>query len=147
MSEQLQQVRLWVPLASRADAVVADRRLPMTPDGPQHCTLDLPVGTDYLLSVDGREPRPDPRSAWQPHGVHGASRVFDTGEYLWNDQDWPGAEVLGSVCYELHVGTFTPSATLDAAIERLDHLVGLGAVTVGPGVVGLGSHSVAVLRN
>ncbi|MDI9627336.1 MAG: malto-oligosyltrehalose trehalohydrolase [Acidobacteriota bacterium] len=130
MSEQLQQVRLWAPLASRADAVVADRWLPMTPDGPQHWTLDLPVGTDYLLSVDGGEPRPDPRSAWQPHGVHGVSRVFDTGEYVWNDQDWPGAEVLGSVCYELHLGTFTPDGTLDAAIERLDHLVGLGVGTV-----------------
>ena len=28
--------------------------------------------------------------------------------------------------YELHVGTFTPGATLDSAIERLDHLVDLG---------------------
>ena len=28
--------------------------------------------------------------------------------------------------YELHVGTFTPAGTLDAAIERLPHLVGLG---------------------
>ena len=29
----------------------------------------------------------------------------------------------GAVIYELHVGTFTPEGTLDAAIERLDHLV------------------------
>ena len=28
--------------------------------------------------------------------------------------------------YELHVGTFTPEGTLDAAIERLDHLVSIG---------------------
>ena len=28
--------------------------------------------------------------------------------------------------YELHLGTFTPEGTLDAAIERLDHLVALG---------------------
>ena len=28
--------------------------------------------------------------------------------------------------YELHVGTFTPEGTLDAAIGRLGHLVGLG---------------------
>ncbi|BDZ49934.1 malto-oligosyltrehalose trehalohydrolase [Frondihabitans sucicola] len=28
--------------------------------------------------------------------------------------------------YELHIGTFTPTGTLDSAIERLDHLVGLG---------------------
>ena len=38
----------------------------------------------------------------------------------------PAASSPGSVLYELHVGTFTPEGTLDAAIERLDHLVALG---------------------
>ena len=28
-------------------------------------------------------PLPDPRSAWQPDGVHGPSRVFDAGRYAW----------------------------------------------------------------
>ena len=32
--------------------------------------------------------------------------------------------------YELHIGTFTPGATFDAAIERLDHLVDLGVTHV-----------------
>ncbi len=32
--------------------------------------------------------------------------------------------------YELHVGTFTPDGTFDAAIERLDHLTGLGVDAV-----------------
>src|SRR5204862_4482873 len=32
----------------------------------------------------------------------------------------------GSVLYELHVGTFTPDGTFDAAIDKLDHLVDLG---------------------
>lgn len=127
---ELQQVRLWAPTATRADAVVGGQRRPMRPDGAEHWTIDLPVGTDYLLSVDGGEPRPDPRSAWQPHGVHGPSRVFDTAEFEWSDSEWPGRDVLGSVCYELHVGTFTPAGTLDAAIERLDHLVDLGVQTV-----------------
>jgi hypothetical protein len=34
------------------------------------------------------------------------------------------------VIYELHVGTFTPEGTLDAAIGRLDYLAGLGVTTV-----------------
>ena len=34
---------------------------------------------------------------------------------------WPAACI-----YELHVGTFTPEGTLDAAIDKLDHLVDLG---------------------
>ena len=37
-----------------------------------------------------------------------------------------GQGVLGGVVYELHVGTFTAEGTLDAAVERLDHLVALG---------------------
>ena len=39
---------------------------------------------------------------------------------------WTGRQLPGSVLYELHVGTFTPEGTFDAAIERLDHLVDLG---------------------
>lgn len=123
-------IRLWAPHAKMADAVVDGQRLPMTSDGAEHWTIDLPVGTDYFLSIDGGEPRPDPRSAAQPAGVHGPSRVFDTAAFEWSDHDWRGAEVLGSVIYELHVGTFTEAGTLDAAIERLDHLVDLGVRTV-----------------
>jgi maltooligosyltrehalose trehalohydrolase len=36
----------------------------------------------------------------------------------------------GAVIYELHVGTFTPEGTLDAAIGRLGHLVTLGVTAV-----------------
>lgn len=123
-------ISLWSPLANSADAVVEDRRLPMSRDGAEYWTIDLPVGTDYLLSIDGGPPRPDPRSAQQPAGVHGPSRVFDTAAFDWSDQAWQGTEVLGTVIYELHVGTFTAAGTLDAAIERLDHLVDLGVRTV-----------------
>ncbi len=127
------EIKLWAPLASRADAhlvggasgdaparVVEMRRL-----DAEHFAVDLPVGTDYLLSVDGGEPRPDPRSRFQPEGVHGPSRAVDL-EFGWTDGDWPGVDPLGGVFYELHVGTFTPTGTLDSAIERLPYLVDLG---------------------
>lgn len=87
---------------------------------------DLAHGEDYAFSVDGSDPRPDPRSAWQPDGVHGPSRVFDTSAHPWSDTAWPGRDVRDCVVYELHIGTFTPEGTLDSAIERLDHLVDLG---------------------
>ena len=85
--------------------------------------------------LDGAHPAlPDPRSAWQPHGVHGPSRTFDASRFAWTDDRWrgprSGAGVLGSVVYELHVGTFTTEGTLDAAVARLDHLVGLGVDVV-----------------
>ena len=85
---------------------------------------------DYAFSVDGGEPRPDPRSPWQPRGVHAPSRTFDTAAYAWRDGGWRGTRggqgVLGGVVYELHVGTFTAEGTLDAACARLGHLVELG---------------------
>lgn len=100
--------------------------LPMHRVDAEHFALDLPAGTRYLLSVDGGTPRPDPRSLRQPLGVHGPSEVVDVAAFAWTDGDWPGLDVLGKVAYELHIGTFTPEGTLDAAIARLPHLVEVG---------------------
>ncbi|MBX6387698.1 MAG: malto-oligosyltrehalose trehalohydrolase [Frankia sp.] len=92
---------------------------------------DAGHGTDYAFRLDGSaDELPDPRSAWQPHGVHGRSRVVDHGRFAWTDGAWRGLPLTGSVLYELHVGTFTPEGTFDAAIGRLDHLVGLGVDAV-----------------
>jgi maltooligosyltrehalose trehalohydrolase len=103
----------------------------MTPTGDGTFELEVPDaghGTDYAFSLDGDDPLPDPRSAWQPDGVNGPSRVFDASRYGWGDSGWAGRDLLGAVVYELHVGTFTPQGTLDAASspEKLDHLVQLG---------------------
>ncbi|WP_007519536.1 malto-oligosyltrehalose trehalohydrolase [Pseudofrankia saprophytica] len=88
-------------------------------------------GTDYAFRLDGTdEELPDPRSAWQPYGVHGRSRVADHGRFAWTDQGWRGVPLGGSVLYELHIGTFTPEGTFDAAAGRLDHLVDLGVDAV-----------------
>ncbi len=62
--------------------------------------------------------------------MHGLSRVYDQSAYEWRDGAWRGRDLAGGLVYELHVGTFTPGATLDSAIERLDHLVGLGVTHV-----------------
>jgi maltooligosyltrehalose trehalohydrolase len=92
--------------------------------------LDVPDavhGTDYTYVLsDGDSALPDPRSAWQPGGVHGPSRVYDHSAFPWSDGAWTGRQLPGSVLYEMHVGTFTTEGTFDAAIERLDHLVDLG---------------------
>ena len=58
--------------------------------------------------------------------MHGLSRTFDATDYAWRDQAWTGRRLAGSVIYEMHVGTFTPEGTLDAAIDKLDHLSSLG---------------------
>jgi len=120
---------VWVPektVRLRVDGT--DREMERGDDG--WWRLDVPEagpGTDYsylLPEHDGA--LPDPRSAWQPGGVHGPSRVYDHSAFAWTDGSWTGRQLPGAVLYELHVGTFTPQGTFDAAIERLDHLVDLG---------------------
>ncbi|UXA20305.1 malto-oligosyltrehalose trehalohydrolase [Mycobacterium sp. SMC-4] len=69
---------------------------------------------------------PDPRSARQPDGVHERSQLWRPRADAWTDDDWQGRSIEGSVIYELHIGTFTPAGTFDAAIDKLDHLVDLG---------------------
>jgi maltooligosyltrehalose trehalohydrolase len=124
-------LRVWAPKPETVEVEVDGRRSPMTRNDAGWWTAEIGrPGTDYALVLDGGDPRPDPRSAWQPHGVHGPSRVVDHGAFAWTDQRWRGVPLAGSVLYELHVGTFTPEGTFEAAIERLDHLVELGVDAV-----------------
>ena len=83
------------------------------------------VDYGYLLDADAT-PLPDPRSRRQPEGVHSLSRTFDAGKHQWADGQWTGRELKGAVIYELHLGTFTPEGTLDAAAGRLGYLAELG---------------------
>jgi len=89
--------------------------------------VDLMDGDEYgFVLDDGDALRPDPRSRRQPRGVHEASAWFEADAHEWQDGAWTGRQLAGSVIYELHIGTFSPEGTLDAAIGRLDHLVELG---------------------
>ena len=87
-------------------------------------------GSDYGFVLDGEGPFPDPRSPWQPSGVHGLSRLVDHEAFRWNDDGFRAAPLSSAIVYELHTGTFTPAGTFEAAIEKLDHLVQLGITHV-----------------
>ncbi len=63
-------------------------------------------------------------------GIDGLSRPVDHGAFRWTDANWKAPPLATAVIYELHVGTFTPQGTFDAAIEKLDHLAGLGVTHV-----------------
>ncbi len=126
-------VTVWAPDAEAVTAVLPgrdDARIALEPGADGTWTFALPPETDPLRAAAGGTPRPDPRSARQPYGVHGASRTFDASAHPWRDASWRGGRVLGGVIYEIHVGTFTPQGTLDAAIGRLDHLATLGVDAV-----------------
>ena len=124
------RVPVWAPAAQTVELYLPgqDRLVGMipVPGGWWTAPFDLEPGTDYAFRVDGSPNRPDPRSALQPDGVHGPSRTVDPDAWQWTDQNWAGKDLRGSVIYELHVGTFTPEGTLDAAVSRLGHLVDLG---------------------
>src|ERR1700679_1131386 len=79
----------------------------------------------YLLDDDPK-PLPDPRSPRQPDGVHDRSQLWKPTPQDWTDGNWAGRSAQGAVIYELHIGTFTPAGTFDAAIAKLDYLVDLG---------------------
>ncbi len=87
-------------------------------------------GTDYAFVLDGGDPLPDPRSPWQPYGVHGRSRVLDHSRFQWSDAGWRPPVLSSAVIYELHIGTFTPEGTFDSAVGRLEYLKQLGITHV-----------------
>ncbi|WIX89342.1 malto-oligosyltrehalose trehalohydrolase [Amycolatopsis sp. DG1A-15b] len=120
---------VWAPSARRVRVSVDAGVHEMTAGdgGWWHAEAE---GINYAFLLDDEKPLPDPRSRWQPHGVHAESRVYDHGEFAWTDDAWTGRQLPGAVLYELHVGTFTGGGTFDAAIERLDHLVDLGITHV-----------------
>jgi malto-oligosyltrehalose trehalohydrolase len=123
-------LEVWAPQARRVE-VEAGERYPMERGERRGWwAADVPGSADYGFVVDGEGPFPDPRSLWQPAGVHGLSRPYDHGAFRWTDRLWRGRPLAGSVVYELHVGTFTGAGTFDAAIDRLDHLVELGVDVV-----------------
>jgi maltooligosyltrehalose trehalohydrolase len=124
---------VWAPACRRAEVETAGDRHEMAPGGRPgwwRAEIPVPAETDYAFRLDGGEPLPDPRSPRQPYGPTGASRTYDHSAFAWSDTSWHGAPLQGSVIYELHVGTFTPAGTLDAAAERLGYLAGLGVTAV-----------------
>src|SRR5581483_10027706 len=120
------QFRLWAPAAQRVEVVIGGRTLPMERSGAARSgshdgwwTADVSsanAGADYSFAIDGSPPLPDPRSAWQPHGVDGPSRIVDHSSFTWTDAGFQARPLSAALIYELHVGTFTPEGTFEAVI-------------------------------
>jgi maltooligosyltrehalose trehalohydrolase len=122
---------VWAPFAAHVTCRLATGDVPLSQDeGGWWRGPELADGEDYSFLVDGAGPFPDPRSPRQPHGVHGASRAFDARAFQWTDAHWRGIDARGAVFYELHVGTFTPEGTLDAAAAALPELAEIGVQIV-----------------
>ena len=131
---------VWAPLAERVEIrqlSPQERSVPLEnlPQGYHRAVLtDFDPSGRYvyrLHRIQTKEPieRPDPASRFQPEGVHGPSQVVDP-EFPWEDADWHGLPLPQYIIYELHVGTFTPAGTFDAAIAHLDELRDIGITAI-----------------
>lgn len=126
---------VWAPRAERVEVVLLEpersRSLEPREDGTFSAEVDdAPPGTAYVFRLDGGAPRPDPASRWQRDTVHGPSVVFDAAPHAVDRPRWAGRPLEELVFYEIHVGTFTPEGTLDAAAKRLPELAALGVTAV-----------------
>jgi maltooligosyltrehalose trehalohydrolase len=127
--------RVWAPLAERVSVNVAGETVMMDRDPNvegwwQANGRHARAGEDYSFNVDKNEKLPDPRSGWQPQGVHGPSRIVDHSAFRWTDDEFQARPLSSALIYELHVGTFTDAGTFEAMIPRLDHLKKLGVTHV-----------------
>jgi len=78
----MHQFEIWAPSATKMAVKINSSVMPMHgPDDEGWWRLDAKKagpGTDFAYLVDGDDAAyPDPRSLWQPNGVHGPSRVYD----------------------------------------------------------------------
>ena len=126
--------RVWAPAAERVDVKIGERAWPLAKATGGWWEADVAAigpGTDYgfVLNGDGVV-LPDPRSAWQPYGVHGWSRVLDQAAFAWTDREWRAPELKDAVIYEVHVSTFTTEGTFAAAEQKLEYLKTLGVTHV-----------------
>jgi maltooligosyltrehalose trehalohydrolase len=116
-------VRVWAPRAQRVAVRIGREDHALEPEGlgVWSGAVPLQAGDDYWIVLDGRR-LPDPCTRFQPKGLRGPSRVVDPGAWAWTDGRWRGVRLRDLVLLELHVGTFTPEGTFDAAIEQLGRL-------------------------
>ncbi len=120
--------RVWAPRRRTVEVVLeAPSRgaFSLHPEGGGYFHGFAPAGAGarYRFRLDGQEPLyPDPASRFQPEGPHGPSQIVDPAAFTWSDQNWEGVSFPGQVLYEMHIGTFTPEGTWEAATRQLPEL-------------------------
>ena len=123
--------RVWAP--SCREVVVEIEGLEpaaLQSEGGGYFSLHSPparAGLRYRFRLDrGEAALPDPASRFQPDGPHELSEIIDPEEFAWTDGAWRGRSCEQLVIYEMHVGTFTPEGSWEAAERELAALAGLG---------------------
>ena len=124
--------RVWAPEHQRLDLVLCGnggRIVPLERESSGYFSGLVPgaaAGARYKYRVDGGEAYPDPASRFQPEGPHRPSQIIDPAAFRWSDDAWAGISLTGQVLYEMHVGTFTPEGTWEAAANKIEFLIDMG---------------------
>jgi maltooligosyltrehalose trehalohydrolase len=128
--------RVWAPKCHSVEVILEDdsaAAFSLSRQDGGYFTGFIPsleAGALYRYRLDGAGHYPDPCSRFQPQGPHGPSMVVDPWTFVWHDEHWTGVELAGQVLYELHIGTFTPAGTFDAAIQELAELRRIGITLI-----------------
>ncbi len=147
---------VWAPFAEAATVEVVSSPQRMVPlkameDGyHQGVGESIEAGARYFIRLHKPGPEgeanierfADPASRYQPDGVHGPSQVVDEA-FPWQNRRWAGLPLSRFIITEIHVGTFTPEGTFDAAVSELDRLkdAGFTALELMPAVQFPGSRN------
>ncbi|MEO1017879.1 MAG: glycogen debranching protein GlgX, partial [Pseudomonadota bacterium] len=127
------QFRLWAPNADIIELQLVEG--PDTQNYPMHTMGDgwfeyiareTGAGARYGFKLSDGVVVPDPASRQQADDVHSHSVVTDPSRYRWKEPDWQGRCWHQTILYELHVGSFTPEGTFDAARYKLTSLAAMG---------------------
>lgn len=134
LSDHRSRFVAWAPGKSGVSVVIfsgTEKVIPLEPRCGFHIAeVDASEGTRYMFRMPDGQDFPDPASRFQPEGVHRPSAVVNTRKFRWTDGEFRGHSLRDLVVYELHIGTFTPAGTFEAAIGRLDDLVELGVTAI-----------------
>jgi maltooligosyltrehalose trehalohydrolase len=132
--------RVWAPRRHKVEVVLEGSgrgtfELHEEEHGYFHGFAPAAAGARYRFRLDGESPLyPDPASRFQPEGPHGPSQIVDPAAFLWTDYSWRGVTLPGRSLYEMHIGTFTPEGTWEAAARQLPELkdAGIGILEIMP---------------
>jgi maltooligosyltrehalose trehalohydrolase len=127
------QFRVWAPRRRSVEVVIDGKSEPLTAESGGYfagVSLKAHAGDLYRFRLDGTKDCPDPASRFQPEGPHGPSLIVDPRRFEWATPEASGVHLKGQVIYELHIGTFTPEGTFDAAARELAELRRFGVTLI-----------------
>lgn len=137
LKDGIAKFQLWAPHRRRVDLELRQASglrsvaMELGSDGVHRCLIDgIEAGDRYQYLLDWNLRRPDPRSNFQPEGVHGPSQVVDHAQFEWSDRNWSGVTKEELVIYELHVGAFSESGRYAGIVEQLPKLKELGITAI-----------------